>query len=165
MFWPYVYYDFFDYVFWPYAYDDFWPYAYGDVYYGIYGPYAYGGSRVGVAAGRDCGGPTGAGWRVDSVLLTVLSCCSRSAPVLAFQPDRTNLGLATLVITNTATDPTVRDAVRHGFSHLYALVSGLSGASDEDVRTWFAMGMLINVLMAIDAPAVEEPWAKALVGE
>src|SRR3954453_21462452 len=64
-----------------------------------------------------------------------------------------------------ATDPTVRDAVRHGFSPLYALVSGLSGASDEDVRTWFAMGMLINVLMAIDAPAVEEPWAKALVGE
>jgi len=28
LFWPYAYYDFFDYVFWPYAYDDFWPYAY-----------------------------------------------------------------------------------------------------------------------------------------
>jgi LTXXQ motif family protein len=41
LFWPYAYYDFFDYVFWPYAYDDFWPYAYDDVYYGIYGPYAY----------------------------------------------------------------------------------------------------------------------------
>src|SRR6516165_5538314 len=24
LFWPYAYYDFFDYVFWPYAYDDFW---------------------------------------------------------------------------------------------------------------------------------------------
>jgi LTXXQ motif family protein len=44
LFWPYVYYDLFDYVYWPYAYDDFWPYAYDDVYYGIYGPYAYGGS-------------------------------------------------------------------------------------------------------------------------
>jgi LTXXQ motif family protein len=41
VFWPYAYYDFFDYVYWPYAYDDFWPYAYDDVYYGIYGPYAY----------------------------------------------------------------------------------------------------------------------------
>jgi len=41
VFWPYAYYDFFDYVFWPYAYDDFWPYAYDDVYYGIYGNYAY----------------------------------------------------------------------------------------------------------------------------
>ena len=43
LFWPYAYYDLFDYVYWPYAYDDFWPYAYDDVYYGIYGPYAYGG--------------------------------------------------------------------------------------------------------------------------
>jgi len=50
VFWPYAYYDFFDYVFWPYAYDDFWPYAYDDVYYGIYGPYAYGGPAVGIAA-------------------------------------------------------------------------------------------------------------------
>jgi ABC-type transporter MlaC component len=41
VFWPYAYYDFFDYVYWPYAYDDFWPYSYDDVYYGIYGPYAY----------------------------------------------------------------------------------------------------------------------------
>jgi hypothetical protein len=41
LFWPYAYYDLFDYVYWPYAYDDFWPYAYDDVYYGIYGNYAY----------------------------------------------------------------------------------------------------------------------------
>src|SRR5262245_20202303 len=41
LFWPYAYYDLFDYIYWPYAYDDFWPYAYDDVYYGIYGPYAY----------------------------------------------------------------------------------------------------------------------------
>jgi LTXXQ motif family protein len=41
VFWPYAYYDFFDYVFWPYVYDDFWVYAYEDVYYGIYGNYAY----------------------------------------------------------------------------------------------------------------------------
>jgi hypothetical protein len=42
VFWPYAYYDFFDYSFWPYAYDSFWPYAYDDLYGGIFGPYAYG---------------------------------------------------------------------------------------------------------------------------
>lgn len=41
-FWPYAYYDFFDYSFWPYAYDSFWPYAYDDLYTGMFGPYAYG---------------------------------------------------------------------------------------------------------------------------
>jgi LTXXQ motif family protein len=56
VFWPYAYYDFFDYVYWPYAYDDFWPYAYDDVYYGIYGNYAYGGGGGGaVAPGRNAG--------------------------------------------------------------------------------------------------------------
>jgi hypothetical protein len=54
VFWPYAYYDFFDYVYWPYAYDDFWPYAYDDVYYGIYGNYAYAGGGV-AAPGRNAG--------------------------------------------------------------------------------------------------------------
>jgi hypothetical protein len=50
LFWPYAYYDVFDYVYWPYAYDDFWPYAYDDVYYGIYGNYAH------IAPGASSGG-------------------------------------------------------------------------------------------------------------
>jgi hypothetical protein len=58
VFWPYAYYDFFDYVFWPYAYDDFWPYAYDDVYYGIYGPYAYGGPPVVAAPGSGANMPS-----------------------------------------------------------------------------------------------------------
>src|SRR5262245_60558766 len=32
VFWPYAYYDLFDYIYWPYAYDDFWPYDFDDVY-------------------------------------------------------------------------------------------------------------------------------------
>jgi hypothetical protein len=55
VFWPYAYYDVFDYVYWPYAYDDFWPYAYDDVYYGIYGNYAYTGPGAG-ASPRGAGG-------------------------------------------------------------------------------------------------------------
>lgn len=41
LFWPYAYYDVFDYAFYPYYEDTFWPYAYDDVYDGIFGPYAY----------------------------------------------------------------------------------------------------------------------------
>jgi hypothetical protein len=80
----------------------------------------------------DNGGQSGTGWRVDSVLLTVLSCCSRSAPVLAFQPDVTNFGLATLVVTNTATDPTVP------VGNLIYTLSGPAGAQIETngVITW-----------------------------
>jgi hypothetical protein len=52
VFWPYAYYDFFDYVFWPYAYDDFWPYAYEDIYYGVWGDYAYVDPAMRATAGR-----------------------------------------------------------------------------------------------------------------
>jgi LTXXQ motif family protein len=62
VFWPYAYYDVFDYVFWPYAYDDFWPYAYDDIYYGMWGPYAYGAPRLPApgANGPVRGGSSGA---------------------------------------------------------------------------------------------------------
>ncbi len=47
-FWPYAYYDMFDYSFWPYAYDTFWPYAYDDLYGGMFGSYAYGYDQPGL---------------------------------------------------------------------------------------------------------------------
>ena len=54
----------------------------------------------------DNGGVSGAGWRIDSIGLTGNGyvCCSNSAPVLPGQADRTILELATLTVTNTATD-------------------------------------------------------------
>src|SRR6476619_1001446 len=93
VFWPYAYYDFFDYVYWPYAYDDFWPYAYDDIYYGIYGPYAYydpygvpGRSgrgvsyrRYGVSSGRYAATTNGPGRRAAEV-------CSNQAPELTDWP-------------------------------------------------------------------------------
>ncbi len=54
-FWPYAYYDAFDFFFFSYAYDDFWPYAYDDVYVGVYGPYAYIDSAPAVASARPGG--------------------------------------------------------------------------------------------------------------
>jgi AcrR family transcriptional regulator len=61
-------------------------------------------------------------------------------------------------------DPAVREAVRRGFAELYAFVARRSSASDDEVRAWFAQGMLMNVLAAMGADEVDEPWARALVG-
>jgi len=43
VFWPYAYYDFYDYVWWDWGYDPFfWDYGYPDLYAGLFGPYDYG---------------------------------------------------------------------------------------------------------------------------
>ncbi len=42
VFWPFAYYDIYDYALWGYGYDDpFWDYGYGDIYAGIFSPYGY----------------------------------------------------------------------------------------------------------------------------
>jgi LTXXQ motif family protein len=42
LFWPFAYYDLYDYTLWGYGYDDpFWDYGYGDIYAGIFSPYGY----------------------------------------------------------------------------------------------------------------------------
>ena len=42
LFWPFAYYDIYDYTLLGYGYDDpFWDYGYGDVYAGIFSPYGY----------------------------------------------------------------------------------------------------------------------------
>ena len=43
VFWPYAYYDFYDYAWWGWGYDPFfWDYGYSDLYAGLFGPYDYG---------------------------------------------------------------------------------------------------------------------------
>jgi len=42
LFWPFAYYDLYDYTLWGYGYDDpFWDYGYNDIYAGIFSPYGY----------------------------------------------------------------------------------------------------------------------------
>ena len=42
VFWPFAYYDIYDYAMWGYGYDDpFWDYGYNDIYAGIFSPYGY----------------------------------------------------------------------------------------------------------------------------
>jgi AcrR family transcriptional regulator len=55
-------------------------------------------------------------------------------------------------------DPEIRDAVRAGFKRLWTLVERLSGLPSDQVVSFFAMGMLLNVAATMDLPEVDEPW-------
>jgi AcrR family transcriptional regulator len=62
-------------------------------------------------------------------------------------------------------EPLVREAVQRCFRETYELVARESGASDAELRVWFAYGMLYDVMAAIDADQVDEPWARVLTGD
>lgn len=60
-------------------------------------------------------------------------------------------------------EPAIRVAVRDGYRELVELVQHLSGAADEEIQRFFAIGMLINVIAAMDAQGLDEPWIAALM--
>ena len=62
-------------------------------------------------------------------------------------------------------EPLIREAAQRCFRDLYELVERESGASAEQLRSWFAIGMLNNVMAAIDADQVDAPWAKVLTAK
>ena len=61
--------------------------------------------------------------------------------------------------------PEIQTATREGFRRLVELAQRESGAPPEEVQMFFAQGMLINVLGAMNAPTIDEPWARLLMGE
>ena len=61
--------------------------------------------------------------------------------------------------------PGIGEATRDGFRRLVELVERESGAPKEDVQRFFAKGMLLNVLGAVQATELDEPWARLLMGE
>ena len=58
--------------------------------------------------------------------------------------------------------PAVRDTMRRCFATLFAVASERSKATPEELKLWMAGGMLINVMTAIGANEIEEPWAEIL---
>jgi AcrR family transcriptional regulator len=56
-------------------------------------------------------------------------------------------------------DPDVRALVRRRYGELVAAVERLTGAGAGPVGEFFAHGMLLNVLAAMDALDAPEPWA------
>jgi AcrR family transcriptional regulator len=61
-------------------------------------------------------------------------------------------------------DDAVRAQMRRGFARLVELVERESGAGPDEVRAFFAQGMLLNVLAAMRAEDVDEHWAQVLLG-
>jgi AcrR family transcriptional regulator len=59
-------------------------------------------------------------------------------------------------------EPLIRKAAQRCFRDLYELVERESGATPEQLRSWFAIGMLNNVMAAIDADQVDASWARTL---
>jgi AcrR family transcriptional regulator len=60
-----------------------------------------------------------------------------------------------------SSDPEIRKASREGFRHLWNVVAELTGLHEEWIRRFFAQGMLLNVVAAFDAAAIDESWARA----
>jgi AcrR family transcriptional regulator len=61
-----------------------------------------------------------------------------------------------------SSEPKIREAVRACFADLVDLVQRETGAPDEEVQSFFAKGMLLNVLAAMRADEIDEPWARVL---
>jgi AcrR family transcriptional regulator len=61
-----------------------------------------------------------------------------------------------------AREPEIRDAMRRGWAGLYDVVARLSGAPPDEIRPFFAAGMLLNVAAAVGFHDIDEPWAHTL---
>jgi hypothetical protein len=73
------------------------------------------------------------GWRIDAIGVSGRVCCANAAPFLAAQSDRTVAELTSLIVTNTATDPSAPPG-----SLSYSLVNQPAGATIDSngVITW-----------------------------
>jgi AcrR family transcriptional regulator len=58
----------------------------------------------------------------------------------------------------------IRDANRVAFARLVELVERESDAGPEEIGRFFARGMLLNVLAALDAGGVDAHWVRVLSG-
>ncbi len=59
-------------------------------------------------------------------------------------------------------EPAIAASMQETFRRLYELVQERSDATEEEMHTFFAHGMLMNVMAAIDAAGLDETWARVL---
>jgi len=76
--------------------------------------------------------------------------------------DRTYLNLQMQAYA-ACDDPDVCTVVRNGYGDLVTYVERVSGADQELLATFFAKGMLMNVLASMQLQAPTEPWAIRLL--
>jgi AcrR family transcriptional regulator len=60
-------------------------------------------------------------------------------------------------------DPEIRAVVRAGYGDIVTYVERVSGADRATVSSWFAKGMLMNVIASMDLLNLDEPWAERLI--
>jgi AcrR family transcriptional regulator len=77
--------------------------------------------------------------------------------------DRTKL-LMQMQAQVASEDPEVREVVRRNFGDIVEYVERVSGAPPERIVQFMSMGMLLNVIAAMDLLHDEEGWAKRLIG-
>ncbi|MCW3041593.1 MAG: TetR/AcrR family transcriptional regulator [Solirubrobacterales bacterium] len=76
--------------------------------------------------------------------------------------DRTMLLLQMHGHAAAVDEPAIRAAMQEGFRRLHALIRAETGADDHEISGFFATGMLMNVLAAMGAFELDEPWATSL---
>jgi AcrR family transcriptional regulator len=60
-------------------------------------------------------------------------------------------------------DPDVREVCRRGYGRLVDHVEAVSGFPPDDVRSFFATGMLLNVIASMQLMGAKEKWAGRLL--
>jgi hypothetical protein len=60
-----------------------------------------------------------------------------------------------------AADPAIQEHVRERYGEIVSEVSALSGATPDVVWSFFATGMLLNIVAALDLQRSEHPVFKA----
>jgi AcrR family transcriptional regulator len=76
--------------------------------------------------------------------------------------DRTRLR-AQMQAYSACDDPEICEVVRNGYGDLVSYVQRVSGLPAVDVAAFFAKGMLLNVLSAMQVQTDPEPWAQVLL--
>jgi AcrR family transcriptional regulator len=76
--------------------------------------------------------------------------------------DRTRL-LGQLQAYANCDDDEVREVMRRGYGELFSFVEAVADLPQEAVAGWFATGMLLNVITAMDLHTKPEPWAVRLM--
>ena len=79
--------------------------------------------------------------------------------------DREQMLLGQLQMYAACSDPEIRDATRAGFAELFRFVEQATGLGTEEIRNFFALGMLMNVAAAMDLPQIcsdDDTWAQEL---
>lgn len=63
-------------------------------------------------------------------------------------------------------DPIIRAESKLQYGKLVELVRDLTGASDDELQRFFALGMLLNIVVALDLHKTPDvPWITTLLGE